>query len=176
MECLSQIPVRVQLSTSMLCTFQPSDHNCGLLIKNFWMPSTANHPSPKYDSCLNLLTYVTLYPVLMGPDIPRDAHSNSLSKIFMHWPHLLLRVQFCFWSVHDLVLMKPQSGHSKMNMSEVRSWQGFNRRLLWENIEKLSEIELVISGDVHSKFWGGCWMDSDTSGLITAENKFLPSQ
>ena len=75
----SQIPFRVQPPTSLLCALHPlltlrSLDNLLLIVQVSWSLLT------NYEPHLSLLTYVTSYPVPMGPQ-----HSPS------HCPCLLLR-------------------------------------------------------------------------------------
>lgn len=89
-EPLFQIPFRVlrsPLLISLLCTFYPSAHACKLLLKHFWMPSLAGHPSSRYNPCLNPLTYEISSPVPIGSDTFHDTVSSGQAKaLFSRWP------------------------------------------------------------------------------------------
>lgn len=133
-------PIQSPAAHTLALCFPPLSSHRGLLIKHFWMPSSASHPSPKYDPCLNFLTYATSYPVSMGSDTSGEAISNlSAMDSSFHSPHLLLGLFLTCSTPHfRSKLRESQAGHRKRSMSEL--WfhtRGFNRNLLWENVEKI---------------------------------------
>ena len=142
----------------------PLCSHLGPLIKHFQVPSSAGHPSPIYEPCLSLLTYVTLCPVPTGHDVPGEAISGGPAKEFsipLTLPPAQSTPGLCLTSLSPHLcskLVESQKECSKMNMSELGAEHpGVQQKPTFERTQrKSSAIELVISGAARGVIGGGC--------------------